>query len=650
MKKQKFILTVDCNKKEIEISPTFIGAFFEDINYGADGGLYAELIQNRSFEFDDYLYGWEIIEGDKEKIKISKENKDPIHENNPGYLSINVEKSGQRVGIRNLGFGGIALLNNEKYNFSIYLRDVGYNGDIHVVLEGVSGQIYDRHTVSGELISNQWEKLELTLKSNNTDSDARLSIILEGEGRLDLDMVSLFPHNTWNKRKNGLRYDMVKMIKDMKPKFLRFPGGCIVEGNKLTNAYKWKNTIGPIEHRKMEKNRWEEWVDYPYNQSNGLGFYEYFLLAEDIGASPLPIVNCGMSCQYQSGEVAEDIEPYIQDALDLIEYANGDNSTKWGAKRIESGHKEPFNLVYLGIGNEQWVDPSKPTSKQYFTIYETFRNRIKEKYPQIQLISSAGPSAYGEEFEAAWEIIGNKTTEYMKENKVYTEIVDEHYYMSPLWFLDNHERYDNYIRYNDGKSCKVFAGEYACHTHRETGKKGENNLYAALCEASFMIGLERNSDIVTMTSYAPLFAKTTNWQWRPNLTWFDNTRVYPTPSYYVQKMFGNNMGTHTLKTDIESSTNLGKHKRFPIYSIGSLDEETGDIIVKIVNVDERSHDIRIHLDGVENLRPEASGLYISSASKADTNVFEQNFTLDNVSEDFNYEIPAQSFVILRFHT
>ena len=661
---EKYTVSIDSNKRGVEISPTFIGIFFEDINYGADGGLYAELIQNRSFEFgtfkdtfskyDDYLYGWEVFEKGKGKIKKTQGNTEPIHKNNPNYLQVTIEEPGEGVGIRNLGFGGIAISNQENYDFSVYLRNKDYKGNIHIVLEGSSGQVYAKHTIQEGLLTNQWVKHEAQLTSNNADTKARLSIIFEGSGVLDVDMVSLFPEKTWNNRKNGLRHDMVKMLDDLQPKFLRFPGGCIVEGIHLPNAYNWKDTIGPVEHRKINWSRWEDWKDYPYNQSYGLGFYEYFLLSEDIGAAPLPIINCGMSCQFQSGEVADDIEPFIQDALDLIEYANGDANTKWGAKRIEAGHKEPFNLIYLGIGNEQWIDTDKPAQKQYFAIYEMFRNRIKEKYPEIQLITTTGPSPHGKRFEMAWDVITEKTEEYIKENEVYAEIVDEHYYMSPQWFLDNNHRYDNYPRYEDGKSSKVFAGEYACHTSTEIGKS-ENNLYAALCEASFMTGLERNSDIVAMTAYAPLFAKTTNWQWKPDLIWFDNTRVYGSPSYYVQKMFGNNMGTHTLQTDITSEFQLPQHKRLPIYSIGSIEEHTGDIILKIVNIDEKPHDIRIELKGIENLQSKAEGVYITSQSRSDVNtleeptkVSEKTFVLEDVSSDFTYHISAQSFVVLRF--
>ncbi|MDF2613908.1 MAG: alpha-L-arabinofuranosidase [Clostridia bacterium] len=664
---ENYSIKIDAGSKGVDISPTFIGVFFEDINYGADGGLYAELIQNRSFEFgvfkdrfskfDDYFYAWEKFIKGNGKFKIARENEEPIHQNNPHYLEVTIEETGEGVGISNTGFGGIALNESQSYNLSVFLKNNDYKGNIHVLLESKTGELYAEHTISNHELSHTWHKYEAVLISKRSDANAKLSIRFDNEGTLSLDMVSLFPGNTWANRKNGLREDLVQILKDLQPKFMRFPGGCIVEGKYLANAYNWKDTIGPVEHRKTNWNRWEEWQDAPYNQTYGLGFYEYFQLSEDIGAAPLPIINCGMSCQFQGKEVADNIEPFVQDALDLIEYANGDETTEWGAKRIADGHTEPFNLVYLGIGNEQWIDYDTPNQDKYFETYEVFRNRIKEKYPDIQLITTSGPFPNGKEFDIAWDIITEKTKEYIGQGKVYAELVDEHYYMSPDWFLDNDSRYDNYPRYEDGISSKVFAGEYACHTNGGPSKQGENNLYSALCEAAFMTGLERNSDVVGMTAYAPLFAKTTNIQWQPDLIWFDNTRVYGSVSYYVQKMFGNNMGTYTLKTDIASLSALPQHKRLPIYSIASKDEKTGDIIIKMVNIDEKSHAVNIQLQNAEYINSKACVTSLTSENKMDKNtleeprkVIEQVSVFEDAAPEFSYEMPAQSFVILRLKT
>ena len=661
---EKYSIKIDTASKGVDISPTFIGVFFEDINYGADGGLYAELIQNRSFEFgsfkesfskfDDYFYGWELTEKGESKLKISRQEAEPIHPNNAHYLEITADNGGQDAAISNTGFGGIALQKDEHYRFSIFLKNKDYKGTIHISLESQTGEVYASYRLEDQALDTAWKQYEVMLKSEKTDATAKLSLIFEGEGSLNIDMVSLFPENTWANRRNGLRRDMVQMLKDLQPKFMRFPGGCIVEGKYLANAYNWKDTIGPVEHRKTNWNRWEEWQNEPYNQTYGLGFYEYFQLSEDIGASPLPIVNCGMSCQFQGKEVTDNIEPFIQDALDLIEYANGDETTEWGEKRIADGHKEPFNLVYLGVGNEQWIDYDVPGQDKYFETYEIFRNRIKEKYPNIQLITTSGPFPSGKEFDVAWDIITEKTEEYSAEGKVYAELVDEHYYMSPDWFLDNDARYDNYPRYQDGKSCKVFAGEYACHTNGGPSKQGENSLYSALCEAAFITGLERNSDVVGMTAYAPLFAKTTHIQWQPDLIWFNNTCVYGSVSYYVQKMFGNNMGDYTYETKVISLAELPGHKRLPIYSIASKDERTGDIIVKIVNIDEKPHDVKIELQNASTIQNKACVTYLTSQDKVDKNTLEeptkvtpQTAVIENAAAEFTYEMPAQCFAVLR---
>jgi alpha-N-arabinofuranosidase len=655
-------VTVNTQKKGVDISPTFLGIFFEDINYGADGGLYAELIQNGSFEFgsfkdtfskyDDYFYSWVKLQEGGGKLSYSRENNAPLHPNNPHYLRVKVEEVGQRVALCNTGYGGISLKSGESYRFSIFLKGVDYNGKIIVNLEGNHGQVYTAQTLNAP--SEEWMQYHLTLTTPITDTHAKLCISFDSPGTVELDCVSLFPVHTYNNRENGLRKDLVEKLKDLQPKFLRFPGGCIVEGKKLQNAYNWKDTVGPVHERKMNWNRWEEWNDYPYNQSCGLGFYEYFLLAEDLGAAPLPILNCGMSCQFQTAEVASDIEPFIQDALDLIEYANGDETTIWGAKRIEHGHKEPFNLVYLGVGNEQWIDKEKHKDFGYFEIYDLFRARIKEKHPDIELVTTSGPSPDGKYFDEAWEVIREKSALFEKKGEVYAELIDEHYYMNPDWFLENDTRYDNYPRPTNPKSCRVFAGEYACHTNESPTKQGENTLYAALCEAAFMTGLERNSDLVAMTSYAPLFAKTTNTQWHPDLIWFDNTTSYGSCSYYVQKMFGQNMGTHTLSTTLESTSPLSLHQRFPIYGIASKDQHTNEIIVKLVNIAQSPNSVVIHLDGLTELAPVVKGTLLTSPNRRDVNtleeptkVAEQTFTFENSSPTFVYEMPANSFVVLR---
>jgi alpha-L-arabinofuranosidase len=356
---------------------------------------------------------------------------------------------------------------------------------------------------------------------------------VEGEGTVDFDFISLFPQKTWKNRPGGLRADMVQALADLHPGFLRFPGGCIVEGSELDRRYQWKNTIGPVEDRKLLINRWNyEFKHRPtpdYYQSFGLGFFEFFQLCEDIGAQPLPILNCGMACQFNSGELCPmpELGPYIQDALDLIEFANGPATSTWGAKRAAMGHPEPFNVHMMGVGNEQW-------GPQYLERLAAFTKAIKEKYPDFQLISDAGPSPEDERFTFLWP----------KLNEMKADIVDQHCYANPLWFLSNSHRYDNY----DRNGPKVFFGEYATQTVAIVSTKNRNTLGAALAEGAYMTGLERNADVVRMASYAPLYSNVDAWQWTPDLMWTNSEQVLKTPNYYVQQLYCMNKGDVVLPT------------------------------------------------------------------------------------------------------
>jgi len=514
-------IVIDVSKQEHKISPMLFGVFFEDINSAADGGLYAELIKNRSFEFKNSLDAWVQVKKGNGAGSIKAEKTSPLNENNATYLQITVEEAGDGYGAANLGYGGIALQEGATYDFSIYARSVTEDiKELDIVLEDSSGgEVYGKGTIKG--IGKEWKKFTCSIVAEKTVARARLAIISRNAGTVDIDMVSLFPRNTWKNRKNGMRYDLANLIASLKPSFLRFPGGCFVEGNSLENAYRWKDTIGDIAERPTTYNLWG------YYQSNGLGFYEYFQFCEDIGAEPVPVINCGMACQARTSEVASmsELERYIQDALDLIEYANGPVTSKWGALRKEHGHPEPFNLKYLAIGNEQW-------GNEYFIRYEKFYDAIKAKYPEIKLIFSAGPSPSGVLFDSAWKW-AKKTGK--------ADIIDEHYYMSPLWFFNNVDRYDDY----DRNGPLVFVGEYAAHTSSR-----RNNMEAALAEAAFMTGLERNSDVVLMASYAPLLAKDGALQWEPDLIRFNTAQSYGTPSYYVQLMYSQNRGDYVLPLEL----------------------------------------------------------------------------------------------------
>ncbi|MBN1108079.1 MAG: alpha-L-arabinofuranosidase, partial [Bacteroidales bacterium] len=522
-------ISVDAGSPLFEIQPVMWGVFFEDINFAADGGVYGELVKNRSFEFTHPMTGWEQVRQNATG-RVVPTFYSPANHNNPHYVVVHADAAKGAFGISNQGFRGMGIRKDNLYNLSVNAR-ISSGSGIRMKAELISSD----GTVIGTSeildLTRDWKKHEATMTSSATDPSAKLQLLFMGLGSVDLDMVSLFPADTWKGRPGGLRKDLVQMIADLKPGFLRFPGGCIVEGRNLENRYQWKLTTGPVEERKLITNRWNsEMRNRPapdYFQSFGLGFYEYFLMAEDMGAEPLPILNCGMSCQFNAGEVVplNELQPYIQDALDLIEFANGPVTSKWGALRASMGHPESFNLRYLGVGNEQW-------EQQYIERYRLFEKEIRLKYPEIKIVSGSGPYASGAYFDLAWTEL----------RKLDPALIDEHYYMAPEWFLNNAGRYDNY----DRSGIKVFAGEYAAHGKEGPAPESRNTWLSALTEAAFMTGLERNADVVHMASYAPLLAHVDAWQWRPDLIWFDNLNVIGTPNYYVQKLFSTHRGTHVI--------------------------------------------------------------------------------------------------------
>jgi alpha-L-arabinofuranosidase len=529
-------LRVQADRPGPRINPAMWGVFFEDINLGADGGLYAELVKNRSFEFPDDggMTGWFKISPTMAIGEATVAEYGPLDVANRHYLRLRSEGSAP-FGVSNEGFRGMGLRQGESYDFSANVRFTAGSPRVSVELVGADGSTL----ASGRLLgaSSEWKPLELTLVPNDTDPKARLNVILDGAGTVEIDMVSLFPRKTWKNRPGGLRADMVQALADLHPGFLRFPGGCIVEGARLGVRYQWQKTLGPVSERELLVNRWNyEFKHRPtpdYYQTFGLGFFEYFQLAEDIGAEPLPILGCGMACQFNSGELVplDELSPFIQEALNLIEFANGPVASTWGAKRAALGHPEPFKMKMLGIGNEQW-------GPQYIERYAAFHRVLKEKHPEIQLVSAAGPSPQDERFHYLWPEL----------RKLGADIVDEHCYANPIWFLSHSNRYDTY----DRKGPKVFFGEYAAQSDFITSTKNRNNLETALAEAAFMTGMERNADVVRMASYAPLFAHVDGWQWTPDLIWVDNLRVLRTPNYYVQQLFSRNRGDVVLPVSTES--------------------------------------------------------------------------------------------------
>ena len=629
------VFTVAADKPGADVQPTMWGIFFEDINLGADGGVYAELVKNRSFEFAAPLMGWKEQKSGGASGSLIVQNRGEKDAANPRFLRARNKGTGGKYGFSNEGFRGMGVRAGEGYDFSVWTKTADSEPVVlKVELQNPAGEIIGKADLA--IKGKDWSKQKVSFNCSATEPKAKLFIWLEGKGTVDMDMISLFPQKTWKGRPGGLRPDLVQLLADLKPGFLRFPGGCIVEGRELATRYQWKKTVGNIENREMIVNRWNtEFAHRPtpdYFQTFGLGFFEYFQLAEDIGAEPLPILNCGMACQFNTGEVVptDQLDPFIQDALDLIEFANGPVSTRWGKLRADLGHPAPFNLKLMGVGNEQW-------GEQYVERHPIFTKAIKEKYPDIRLVSSVGPFPEGPEFEyLSREMTAMKA-----------DIVDEHYYRNPEWFLQNATRYDKYLRTGP----RIFAGEYAAQSVAVVSPDNKNNWRCAIAEAAFMTGLERNADLIHMASYAPLFAHTEGWQWTPNLIWFDNLRSYGTPNYYVQKLFSTNKGTKTLPILYQSAPATGQDG---LYASSVLDEKTGEIIVKIVNTTAAAKSAEIHLDGLK--KPGGTGkiIVLKSDNPEAVNSLDQPMSLSPAETPIDFRdkkvvvsLPSSSVSVIR---
>lgn len=622
-------VTIQTGQPGARINPAMWGLFFEDINLGADGGLYAELVKNRSFEFPDAMMGWSKLSPSKARGTLAIRTGNPFNAANPHYLRIASEGK-DLFGVANEGFRGMGVRQDEAYHFSAQIRNVSGNARLRVELYSSNGALL--HTARLEGFTSEWKKFSTVLRPRVTDAKAKLYVLMDGAGTVDLDMISLFPENTWKQRPGGLRADMVQILADMKPGFLRFPGGCIVEGSELDKRYQWKKTIGPIEERELLINRWNyEFLHRPspdYYQSFGLGYFEFFQLSEDLGAEPMPILSCGLACQFNSGEACplDQLGPYIQDAIDLIEFANGPVTSTWGAKRAAMGHPAPFNLKMIGIGNENWDQP-------YIERYARFHAELKKKHPEIQLISSSGPQPNDKRFHFAWP----------KLRELNADIVDEHCYDNPKWFFDNANRFDGY----DRKGPKVFFGEYAAQSDKVVSVLNRNNLECALAEAAFMTGMERNAEVVRLASYAPLFAHEEGWQWRPNLIWVDNLRSYGTPNYYVQQLFAHHRGDVVLPVKLDDTS--GKK----LYASATRDDAAGEVIVKLVNGEAEAAAVDLNLAGAGKVGPKAK-LLVLSGDLRDENSFEQPRKVAPVASElrvsaprFTHTLPPNSLTVLR---
>ncbi len=624
------------------ISPDLFGIFFEDLNYAADGGLCAELIQNRSFEYSpteqpdwNPLKFWDLQKHGGGDGSVSVAEMRPIHENNPHYALLTVHTPGSGVGIANGGFDGIPLKAGETYEASFwayqaFMGQMWGRGDnskpmfVTLRLETKDGEVLAEEKT--EIKGREWRKVAVKLTPARTVNDARLVLLAHDTGAIALDMVSLFPKKTFRNRSNGLRADLAQAIADLQPKFMRFPGGCLVHGGGIRRYYDWKETIGPVETRRARRNSWG------YHQTMGLGYFEYFQFCEDIGAKPLPVVTAGVCCQHagsspgrgQEGLPMTEMPGYIQDVLDLIEWANGPATSKWGAKRAAAGHPEPFGLRYLGVGNE---DAITPIFKERFKMIS---EALKEKHPEIVVIGTVGPFASGSDYDNGWD--------FAKELKL--AMVDEHYYVSPQWFWDNLQRYDKY----DRNTARVYVGEYAAHDR----DKRRSTLRSAIAEAAGMTAFERNGDVVSFASYAPLLARRNHTQWHPDLIYFTGTEVFLTANYYVQQLFARHSGDTYLPVVLDATSQP------PTLTASAVrDSRSGHLMIKIVNGADVPAPLTVTLAGLAAAETQATRTVLTGPNADAFNEDGQPPTVKPVSTDmtfkpaFDYVAPANSLTVFR---
>lgn len=636
-------ITVALDAPTKPISPDLFGIFFEDLNYAADGGLYGELIQNRSFEYsatEQPQWGpfsfWNLIKRGEGNGELGLGDSRPVHANNPHYLLLTIRRPGDGVGVSNSGFDQIPLVAGQSYEASFwgyqaYMGkkwagpEVDQTKPMHVTmrLESKDGAVLAEARL--EVSGRTWTKYSATLTPSQSTPDARFVLLAHEEGCLALDMVSLFPADTFKHRANGLRRDLAQAIAEIKPRFVRFPGGCLVHGPGVHRYYDWKASVGPVEQRRAQRNSWG------YHQTLGLGYFEYFQFCEDIGASPLPVVTAGVCCQHagdspnrgQEGLPMDEMPGYIQDVLDLIEWANGPADSKWGSVRAAAGHAAPFGLKYLGVGNEDAITPE--FKERFKMIYDV----LKAKHPEIVVVGTVGPFPDGEDFDKGWE--------FARELKL--PMVDEHYYRPPQWFWDNLARYDSY----DRKGPKVYVGEYAAH---DEGRR--NTLRSALAEAAFLTSIERNGDVVSRASYAPLLSRRGHTQWTPDMIYFNGTEIFPSLNYTVQRLFGSNHGDAFVSTTVSQGATGAR-----LATSSVRDSKSGDLIIKIVNGDDAAQTLAIHLTGTAKLPEKAEQIVFGGVSADVANMDDKPAAVSPrtetvpLSNSFTYQAPANSLTIFR---
>ena len=562
-------LTVSPNQKK-NISDKLIGIFFEDISYAADGGLYAELIQNRDFEYTSKDHrGWNATSAwhSNKPIEISSEH--PLHPNNPHYAIMAMDT------LWNEGWDGIVVEKGKKYDFSMFVFAGGQKQDFLIQLVGQKGQVLAQSKLKTR--ASDWQQFSTVLKAKSSDEKGRLVIIPQKVARVGIDMVSLFPQETFMGRKNGLRKDLAQVIADLHPKFVRFPGGCMSHGQGLENIYHWNHTVGPLQSRKPDFNIWN------YHQTRGLGFFEYFQFCEDIGAEPLPVLAAGVPCQnsannaegiggQQGGIPMADMPAYVEEICNLIEWANGDPATnEWAKMRADAGHPKPFNLKYLGLGNEDII------STVFEERYEMISKAVRERYPDIKICGTVGPfHSPSADYTEGWD--------FTKKHPDLQYMVDEHYYESTGWFMHNRDYYDSY----DRTAAKVYLGEWAASTHVK-----RPNVETALAEALYLTDIERNGDVVEMTSYAPMLSKDGHSNWNPDMIYFSNTHIRTTPAYEIQRLFSVYGGDRYIKSQF---SNLDSQLAHRIGASVVRDSKTGKRYLKLVNA--LPSTLKIHVEGI----------------------------------------------------
>jgi len=634
------------------ISNELIGIFFEDISNSADGGLYAELVQNGSFEFNANeregwgpTTAWKIVRPGHSLGYTEVRMTGGLNQNNPTYLRLHTERAKEYYdykgwtgfGLQNGGFEGITVKAGKKYDFSAFMRNIGGDKDVRIVLVEPQGWGKDPKLLAEAKISitdDSWKKYDATLMPQEDCQKAALQILVLTPGDLDIDMVSLMPQDTY--KGHGLRKDLAETLADLHPKFMRFPGGCVVHGggDGFWNTYRWKNTIGPRHERKGLKNTWG------YHQSMGLGYYEYFQFCEDLGMQPVPILPCGVSCQGAGGGWsmrgnAQDVVPmtemdeWVQDVLDLIEWANGDPATsKWAKMRSEAGHPAPFNLKYVGIGNEEKISPEFADRFKY--IYE----KVTKAHPEIILVGTAGPGSHkgNPDYDNGWKLA----------EEIGLPIIDEHYYEKHDFFLKNRQ-YDNYPR---NRKTKVYLGEYAAK---------DKKLIDALAEGLYLLHVERNADVVCMTSYAPLFAKKNGTSWNPDLIYFDNERPYLTCSYYIQQLFGLSSGNYYYGNCVSFA---GDKKGVCQPTVGThygqsvvLNTKTRKLFVKLCNASSETKKAHINLARFNSMKKVGTKTIITG-QRDDENNYEQQPVKPQteqikMSKKMQMELPPYSFIMLQ---